>query len=484
MEDADEWDPTQVPPNGLAMLEALEALVDEGILHQQEGMREDMPIEVRRVRFTRTVKAISQIVDRKLCRIRAASLEKYFKTRWLMRRAQSYRFVMCGAVFRTLAECNLSDTELPHRERLCRTLKKCSMFKGPVSLRCVWLAALQLVREEGAPEVTSAMIVSIDDTFPHLSPSQIPLSPENLKLACTAWKNSQRRPSKSKSSISCGASKRSTSVRATTTRDASVLEKNPAAASPFDFSSSCPSALGSFSNAPHLVAEPMILEQGSSVPFLSPPTLENLTSSGSSYTTMPSIETEMDSDTLLQDLLFEKIKPPTVPNRATTGLALLFEQQQQQQQQPPSTQNDLLDHIFAPPTFLAPSVMSSLPNQMPFAVSWPQFSCPNQDMLSPESGYDFLGFAGSLDSASFLGLDGFTGADPGGFSHQHNLFCDTETASLFSNSFAFTTVGNESSPTLTMGTASATADPSPRSTVDPGADLDDAWMIDLVDAKK
>ncbi|KAJ3135186.1 hypothetical protein HK100_003037 [Physocladia obscura] len=168
-----------------AQLEREEALVDIGILHQtdeelqtqnihhtisnisatttthnnnnntstkQNGSGQQMSVTERRARFVRTVKAITRIVDARLYRLTASSVETYFKLRWRMRRAQSYRFVMCGSVLKALepmpssrdadadadgagdcerdgeseggADADAEVAFLPHRERLCRTLKK------------------------------------------------------------------------------------------------------------------------------------------------------------------------------------------------------------------------------------------------------------------------------------------------------------------------------------------------------------------------
>ncbi|KAI8616011.1 hypothetical protein BC830DRAFT_1119931, partial [Chytriomyces sp. MP71] len=124
-----------------------EALVDEAMLHQEEsrGDREfhQMPQHERRTRFVRTVRAIGRIVDGRMFRAVAKSVEEYFKKRWRMQRAQAYRFVMCSSVIAMLGPA-VADAQLPHRERLCRTLKKLGAAHGDgaIGLRRLWNAAL------------------------------------------------------------------------------------------------------------------------------------------------------------------------------------------------------------------------------------------------------------------------------------------------------------------------------------------------------
>jgi hypothetical protein len=48
--------------------------------------------------FVKTVLAVFRIVDDKLYRVRAHSLEQYFKERWQISRAQVYRFYNCARV--------------------------------------------------------------------------------------------------------------------------------------------------------------------------------------------------------------------------------------------------------------------------------------------------------------------------------------------------------------------------------------------------
>ncbi|KAJ3026560.1 UNVERIFIED_CONTAM: hypothetical protein HDU68_005454 [Siphonaria sp. JEL0065] len=193
------------------LLEQYEGFVDEGILHQQDENRDTVQMSVaeRRQRFVQTVKAIGFIVDNRLYRLVAKGVEAYFKTRWNMRRAQSYRFVMCGSVFKALA--GLDESILPHRERLCRTLKKRAMFKGPASLRAVWLASVQVAGNE---EVTSTVLSAVDDAFPNLTVTQLPLDSAAVSLVKNAWENAQKRPKPK--GIARGPNKKSSSSKSAT----------------------------------------------------------------------------------------------------------------------------------------------------------------------------------------------------------------------------------------------------------------------------
>ncbi|KAJ3035722.1 hypothetical protein HDU99_010562, partial [Rhizoclosmatium hyalinum] len=68
----------------ILQLQRLEGLVDEFILRQSQDeaakdAADGMTVSERRERFVRTVKALGDIVDGRLYRLKAKSLEAYFK---------------------------------------------------------------------------------------------------------------------------------------------------------------------------------------------------------------------------------------------------------------------------------------------------------------------------------------------------------------------------------------------------------------------
>ncbi|KAI9352889.1 hypothetical protein BDR26DRAFT_850013 [Obelidium mucronatum] len=314
------------------LLAQKEQLVDEGILHQQDEHRDtlQMSVEARRERFVRTVKAIGFIVDNRLYRLVAKGVEAYFKTRWNMRRAQSYRFVMCGSVFKALA--GLEDALLPHRERLCRTLKKRAMFKGPLSLRAVWLAALQVAEHE---EVTSTVLAAVDDTLPDLMPDQLPLNPKTVRLVKDAWEKAQRRPKpKNPKSSSSAPQSLDTLLHSPTGNSAACTSEKIASSCPVGmFTGICPAK----QNEPSTPEDTIMTIVTSRDQFA-----ERSRSNSGDSTAAPetlgatSAPSSLESSAITQDLndiaammpgsfknsfLFEKITP-RIPERSTLAQAL------------------------------------------------------------------------------------------------------------------------------------------------------------------
>ncbi|KAJ3265774.1 hypothetical protein HDU77_004042 [Chytriomyces hyalinus] len=215
-----------------AQLLVQESLVDETILHHDESRRDMLriSIEERRARFVRTVTAIGCIVDGKLYKAVASGVEPYFKNRWRMRRAQSYRYIMCSNVLKVLSS---THALMPHRERLCRTLKRLSQtpsqaescseschtaesmnFKHEISaeteisdttgardvsdvrqspadrMRAIWAVALMLQLDE----ITSAVLQTICDTLPSDNLYARPVASADLARISAAIERAKTRP--------------------------------------------------------------------------------------------------------------------------------------------------------------------------------------------------------------------------------------------------------------------------------------------------
>lgn len=92
--------------------------------------------------FLETVGGVHEIVTSRLYRCEATSLESYFNSRWGISRAQVYRYMDCYFVLNQLH----GISELPGRERLCRSLKKCA--KTERDMRRLWESTLILAGDE------------------------------------------------------------------------------------------------------------------------------------------------------------------------------------------------------------------------------------------------------------------------------------------------------------------------------------------------
>ena len=92
--------------------------------------------------FFETVAGVHEIVKSRLYRSEANSLESYFNIRWGISRAQVYRYMDCYFVLNQLE----GFEELPARERLCRSLKKCA--KNEEDMRKLWEYTLVLAGDE------------------------------------------------------------------------------------------------------------------------------------------------------------------------------------------------------------------------------------------------------------------------------------------------------------------------------------------------
>ncbi len=91
--------------------------------------------------FLETVAGVHEIVTSRLYRCEANSLEAYFNSHWGISRAQVYRYMDCFFVLN-----QLQGLELPARERLCRSLKKCA--KTESDIRKLWECTLSLAGQE------------------------------------------------------------------------------------------------------------------------------------------------------------------------------------------------------------------------------------------------------------------------------------------------------------------------------------------------
>ncbi|KAL2919590.1 hypothetical protein HK105_200502 [Polyrhizophydium stewartii] len=111
---------------------------DLNVLHPVN--KEDHQSRVRK--FRRTVLAVHEIVSKKLYRHKTSNLEAYFRDAWRISRAQQLD----------------GFSELPCRERLCRSLKR--LAKSRSEMRLLWERVLQRVRDEQA-SLTSTIIESI-----------------------------------------------------------------------------------------------------------------------------------------------------------------------------------------------------------------------------------------------------------------------------------------------------------------------------------
>ncbi|KAG4105897.1 hypothetical protein H8356DRAFT_1629697 [Neocallimastix lanati (nom. inval.)] len=128
------------------MLEELkkqEKLMDMDVLHYKDNDQR------RQDGFQKTILAIQSIVNRKLYKAVAPSLEIYFRDVWKISRAQVYRFLDCATVLNTLE----GFKERPTKERLCRSLKRHG--KSPNNIRNLW--TLVKIRASDR-EITSTLI--------------------------------------------------------------------------------------------------------------------------------------------------------------------------------------------------------------------------------------------------------------------------------------------------------------------------------------
>ncbi|KXS12482.1 hypothetical protein M427DRAFT_137193 [Gonapodya prolifera JEL478] len=115
-----------------ALLLLEESKIDLSVL-QGNGSRSNVSTQDRKQRgFQTTVFAINEIVQKKLYKSKANSLEGYFRTQWKMSRAQVYRFMDSAYVLNNLD----GFEDLPARERICRALKK--LTKTRQELRLLW----------------------------------------------------------------------------------------------------------------------------------------------------------------------------------------------------------------------------------------------------------------------------------------------------------------------------------------------------------
>ncbi|KAI8850278.1 hypothetical protein BC829DRAFT_164716 [Chytridium lagenaria] len=96
----------------------------------------------RRPAFISTVLSMHAIVHRKLYKATGLSVEVYFKNTWKVSRAQVYRLLDCASVLKQL-ECFPIEQQ-PHRERICRTLKRLS--RNTVEMHALWRTVLTLRR--------------------------------------------------------------------------------------------------------------------------------------------------------------------------------------------------------------------------------------------------------------------------------------------------------------------------------------------------
>ncbi|KAJ3323695.1 hypothetical protein HDV06_001425 [Boothiomyces sp. JEL0866] len=93
----------------------------------------ELPFETKQQEFKDTCYAIKQIVVQKLYRCMSSSLEGYFKKRWNVSRASTYRFLECATILSELSDLPI----IPHKERICRQLKACVGFNRE-NLRNLW----------------------------------------------------------------------------------------------------------------------------------------------------------------------------------------------------------------------------------------------------------------------------------------------------------------------------------------------------------
>jgi hypothetical protein len=128
------------------MLEELkkqEKLMEMDVLHFKDNDQR------RQDGFQKTILAIQNIVNRKLYKACAPSLEIYFRDVWKISRAQVYRFLDCATVLNTLE----GFTVRPSKERLCRSLKRHG--KSPTNIRNLWTLVKLRASDR---EITSTLI--------------------------------------------------------------------------------------------------------------------------------------------------------------------------------------------------------------------------------------------------------------------------------------------------------------------------------------
>ncbi|TPX34733.1 hypothetical protein SmJEL517_g02718 [Synchytrium microbalum] len=134
----------------MCALELVEHEIDWSILHPTEKAAKERKGAAA---FKRSVTGLQKIVNEKLYRVVATSVQAYFKNRFDLTRAQAYRFIDCAVVLEIL-----TGLKHPTRERLCRCLKKTCPNKA--DMRAVWISALA-ERQNDPDRVNSSLIESL-----------------------------------------------------------------------------------------------------------------------------------------------------------------------------------------------------------------------------------------------------------------------------------------------------------------------------------
>ncbi|KAJ3270047.1 hypothetical protein HDV01_000595 [Terramyces sp. JEL0728] len=130
----------QKPDTDKAELLRQESLIARNVLKIcNTKLFNDIPFETKQQEFKNTCNAIQTIIVHKLYRCMSGSLEGYFRKRWNVSRATTYRFVECAAILKELSDMPI----IPHTERICRRLKACVWFDG-VKLRDLWQRILDI----------------------------------------------------------------------------------------------------------------------------------------------------------------------------------------------------------------------------------------------------------------------------------------------------------------------------------------------------
>lgn len=129
------------------LLHQYEKYIDVKVLHHDARANKSS-----QKNFRETVFAIYDIIDQRLYKVKNLSVERYFRSRWDISRAQAYRFHTCATVIKvsswidwvmTIQEL-VGFATLPARERLCRFLKRFAVTAE--ERRRLWAALIECSR--------------------------------------------------------------------------------------------------------------------------------------------------------------------------------------------------------------------------------------------------------------------------------------------------------------------------------------------------
>ncbi|KAH9249126.1 hypothetical protein BASA83_001600 [Batrachochytrium salamandrivorans] len=141
-----------------------------------------IPLAQKQRQFLETVTAVRAIMLGKMYKATSSeSIQGYFQHKWNVSRAQVYRLLDCWTVLDALKDAHI----LPYKERICRTLKRCS--KIPQELILLWDSVLDACRMDD----TSITPKSVADSWASLK-HVISTNKENTQKSVSSTQASMR----------------------------------------------------------------------------------------------------------------------------------------------------------------------------------------------------------------------------------------------------------------------------------------------------